>query len=579
MYAVQNVLVRTLIVLGMGVAVVTILYFTPTPDQIFLNCNRPCHDLDWPMICRIKLTLENYNTIQRFQWRSNNCSLEDDLQTTVIAVNRQLPGPTIHVCQNDILVVDVINKIPGQSVTIHWRGQPQVEAPMMDGVPMVTQCPISSYTTFQYKFRASMPGTHIWHAHAGAKFSDGIFGALVVNQAGKLDPLKNLYDADEVLVISERNVELSTDASRSLMINGKAAREHVIRVDWGKRYRFRAIYSGGSASCPVTVSVDKHPLNVVALDGYAINPQKVTSVSFSKGERVDFVVSTKQEPKSYFLKVTSECAVTAEAAIKYKSMANDALQRYYPKSPPVDLRMETAACESSVDRVCINGIQSLENIPSDLVKKVDETVFLGFDYKSVHGSNDTQKVYRMNNLTFTYPSSPLLTQKGDVNKASICSSATKPRQCKDMEICECVHIEQITLGASVELVFADLGSDAQETVFHLHGYRFYVVGYKQFKKAPNLDHLKGLNDQGLLLKRNFAKPVIKDTVRVPKNGVVVVRFIANNPGYWMIRDEHSEQWSRGMDVVLQVGGTCDMVTKPNNFPTCGSWTGPDFFLV
>jgi hypothetical protein len=37
----------------------------------------------------------------------------------------------------------------------------------MDGVPMVTQCPIPSSTTFQYKFRASRAGTHMWHAHTG----------------------------------------------------------------------------------------------------------------------------------------------------------------------------------------------------------------------------------------------------------------------------------------------------------------------------------------------------------------------------------------------------------------------------
>ena len=73
----------------------------------------------------------------------------------------------LQVCENDILVVDIVNRVPGQGFGIHWRGQPQKETPMMDGVPMVTQCPISSSTTFQYKFRASRAGTHMWHAHTG----------------------------------------------------------------------------------------------------------------------------------------------------------------------------------------------------------------------------------------------------------------------------------------------------------------------------------------------------------------------------------------------------------------------------
>jgi hypothetical protein len=71
------------------------------------------------------------------------------------------------VCENDILLVDVVNRVPGQGFGIHWRGQPQKETPVMDGVPMVTQCPIPSSTTFQYKFRASKAGTHMWHAHTG----------------------------------------------------------------------------------------------------------------------------------------------------------------------------------------------------------------------------------------------------------------------------------------------------------------------------------------------------------------------------------------------------------------------------
>lgn len=60
-----------------------------------------------------------------------------------------------------------MNRVPGQGFGIHWRGQPQKETPVMDGVPMVTQCPIASSTVFQYKFRASRPGTHMWHAHTG----------------------------------------------------------------------------------------------------------------------------------------------------------------------------------------------------------------------------------------------------------------------------------------------------------------------------------------------------------------------------------------------------------------------------
>lgn len=69
----------------------------------------------------------------------------------------------------------------------------------------------------------------------------------------------------------------------------------------------------------------------------------------------------------------------------------------------------------------------------------------------------TTKIHRMNNLTFTYPSSPLLTQLDDVNYKTLCNSVTLPEKCKDKEICECVHIEHVPLGATVELILVDQG--------------------------------------------------------------------------------------------------------------------------
>lgn len=68
------------------------------------------------------------------------------------------------------MVIDVVNRIPGHSVSVHWRGQWQKETPVMDGAPMVTQCPILPHTTFQYKFRAAQAGTHWWQILSGIKY-------------------------------------------------------------------------------------------------------------------------------------------------------------------------------------------------------------------------------------------------------------------------------------------------------------------------------------------------------------------------------------------------------------------------
>lgn len=68
------------------------------------------------------------------------------------------------------------------------------------------------------------------------------------------------------------------------------------------------------------------------------------------------------------------------------------------------------------------------------------------------------------------------------------------------------------------------------------------------------------------LKRNFYKPIIKDTVVIPPKGYVIVRFIADNPGFWMIHchlDTHSDT---GMMMILKVGESQDLPPKPKDWP-------------
>lgn len=113
-----------------------------------------------------------------------------------MSVNRQIPGPPIHVCKNDILMVDVINSMDGTATTIHWHGLHQHDSPYMDGVPYVTQCPILYGNTFRYTFKTTQPGTQFYHSHSGHHKVNGLYGGLVVRQDTTNDPSANLYDYD-----------------------------------------------------------------------------------------------------------------------------------------------------------------------------------------------------------------------------------------------------------------------------------------------------------------------------------------------------------------------------------------------
>lgn len=60
-----------------------------------------------------------------------------------------IPGPSIDVCQGDKIVIDVLNNIEGEELSIHWHGILQKGSQYYDGVPFLTQCPIGEQTTFR----------------------------------------------------------------------------------------------------------------------------------------------------------------------------------------------------------------------------------------------------------------------------------------------------------------------------------------------------------------------------------------------------------------------------------------------
>lgn len=230
------------------------------------------------------------------------------IATDLFAANRQLPGPTLQVCQNDILLIDVSNKVPGREVSLHWRGQQQHNTQVMDGVPMITQCPIPSHTTFQYKFRVTQPGTHFWSAHSGEQAAAGLFGSLVVKQPNVIEPQKRLYDIDTkdtVIILSEMEVrsKLGDFMSYNILVNGEKDNENLMFfVKKGMRYRFRLAFGAGLKGCPIEVKIDHHTLKIIAMDGHPINPYEVSSFVFSKGERIDFVLKANQPNGKYMFR-------------------------------------------------------------------------------------------------------------------------------------------------------------------------------------------------------------------------------------------------------------------------------------
>ena len=63
--------------------------------------------------------------------------------------------------------------------------------------------------------------------------------------------------------------------------------------------------------------------------------------------------------------------------------------------------------------------------------------------------------------------------------------------------------------------------------------------------------MKKLNHEGKITK-NLVDPPLKDTVIVPDAGFTVIRFLANNPGFWLFHCHLSWHDRIGMGMLIQV---------------------------
>ena len=119
-------------------------------------------------------------------FQDNDCSIPATVDgksfRSFIGVNGLIPGPTLIVYEGQYVAVNVTNRLTSEGTSIHWHGIHQRNTSWMDGVGLISHCPIKAGSSFRYIFRATPPGTHWYHSHTGAQRTDGLFGALIVRE-------------------------------------------------------------------------------------------------------------------------------------------------------------------------------------------------------------------------------------------------------------------------------------------------------------------------------------------------------------------------------------------------------------
>ncbi|WP_447637133.1 multicopper oxidase family protein [Flavobacterium microcysteis] len=274
-----------------------------------------------------------------------------------IAVNGQIPMPTLTFTEGDIAEIVVHNQLK-ESTSLHWHGVflPNKE----DGVPFLTQMPIAPGAVYTYRFPIIQNGTHWYHSHSGLQEQIGMYGnfvmkkreddktfrkgiddlptvPIVLSEWTNLNPDnvdRMLHNANDWAAIKKGATQSYVEAIREghfktkiknewkrmlamdvsdvyydkILINGVNSTD-LKSVDGrqlkaGDKVRLRI--SNGGASSYFWLRYAGGKITVVASDGNDVEPVEVDRLIIAVSETYDVVVTIPEEGLSYEFLATTE---------------------------------------------------------------------------------------------------------------------------------------------------------------------------------------------------------------------------------------------------------------------------------
>jgi CopA family copper-resistance protein len=269
-----------------------------------------------------------------------------------IAVNGQIPMPTLTFTEGDTAVIYVHNEL-NESTSLHWHGLflPNKE----DGVPYLTQMPIKPHTTHLYKFPIIQHGTHWYHSHSGLQEQIGMYGSFIMNKKDNdptfrkgIDDLptvpvvlsewtnynpKNvhrmLHNATDWFAIKKGTTQSYAEAIKHKHLKTKLKNEwkRMLAMDVSDVYydkflmngineqqlsqfkggdKVRLRISNGGASTYFWLTYAGGKITVVANDGNDVEPIDVDRLIIAVSETYDVIVTIPNDSTSYEFLATSE---------------------------------------------------------------------------------------------------------------------------------------------------------------------------------------------------------------------------------------------------------------------------------
>ncbi|KIY68879.1 multicopper oxidase [Cylindrobasidium torrendii FP15055 ss-10] len=459
---------------------------------------------------------------------NNQHLLLDGYDRDGVFAEGQFPGPLITGYKGDNWDINVINDLEDPemltSTSIHWHGIFQRGSNWADGAAFVNQCPIVPGSSFHYKFHTpDQAGTFWYHSHLSTQYCDGLRGPMVMYDAE--DPHADLYDVDDestVITLSDWYHTVAPQLGgvpepNSTLINGKGRYPGgpqndlaVIRVEQGKRYRFRLI----NMSCApnYVFSIDNHGFDIIEVDGENTLPLTVDSVQVFAGQRYSIVVTANQTVDNFWIRASPN-----EGPLDFDGGINSAVLRYEGASeeePCVNRTMESSMpfVETNLHPLVNEGVPG-----NPWQDGADVNLNLQMTFNADTGD------FAINGETFVHPTTPVLLQ---------ILSGVEPAQ----NLLPSGSVYELPLNKSIQISLPPAAAGSPHP-FHLHGHSFDVV-----RSAGSAEY-------------NYVDPVRRDVVSTGHDGDnVTIRFFTDNVGPWFLHCHIDWHLETGLAVILAEGG-------------------------
>ncbi|CAK9875510.1 unnamed protein product [Sphagnum jensenii] len=530
----------------------------------------------------------------------------------MMLVNGQFPGPTIHAKEGDTLLISVTN-LAEHPLTIHWHGVKQIRTCWADGVPYITQCPLQKFQSYTHRFWVqNQTGTLWYHAHT-SWLRASIHGALIVQPHENYPfPQPNTEvpiilgewwneDVEEVIARAlarggSYNLPnaLTINGQPGFLYNSSAADAYRLQLQSGHTYLLRLV--NACMNFALFFAVAKHRLTVVKFDSAYVVPFTVNVILIQPGQTLDALLTASHQRGRFYM-AASVFSMPNSSIIPFPTIPATALLEYPASggSSPIMPRLPSHNDSSYRDyfeaqQFTLNNSNQLLSVP----KTVDRHLFytVGYGLASNHscpplptcdGINGNRLRGSVNNITFNLPTTArkslleygylscrgVLVSGADFNLSFPDQPDTPfdytgpspPRSAWYPE--HGTRLSAIRFNSSVQLILQDTSILEFEThPFHLHGYSVYIVGkgYGNYDPATSPASF------------NLINPPLRNTYGVPSGGWLALRFVADNPGVWLLHCHLEIHTSWGMETAFFVreGNAQDqwLPSPPRDYPRC-----------